>query len=166
MSSGSALWYTSTFVQLGFSRLVVNQSCATMLSGCLVSVLFLVTWYLLSCQTSCVKLNTTDFWERKVLWLASCKWAYGKAGNRNETETGNGNWKWKLETKMGTKKNTPITGAICFLHDVLGHYTLVFYLAMVTGLALWLMCFAFTLVLCFVIAAFITITHVASNVAI
>ena len=60
-----------------------------------------------------------------------CYWGYGKAGNGNETETGNGNWKWKLETEMGTK-NTPITGAfiVCLV------ITLVFYLAMVIGLAL------------------------------
>ena len=47
-------------------------------------------------------------------------------------ETGNGNWKWKLETEMGTK-DAPITGSS---YSVLTHYTLVFYLAIVTGLAL------------------------------
>ena len=29
-----------------------------------------------------------------------------------EMETGNGNWKMKLETEMGRKKNTSITGAM------------------------------------------------------
>ena len=58
-----------------------------------------------------------------------CVAEYGKAGNGNETETGNGNWKRKWEQK------TPVTGAM-FLHSVLVVITLVFYLAMVIGLAL------------------------------
>ena len=53
---------------------------------------------------------------------------------KQETETGNGSWKWKLETK-GTK-DSPITGAMFSSYSVLSPYTRVFYLAIVTGLAL------------------------------
>ena len=68
---------------------------------------------------------------------------YGKAGNGNETETGNGNWKlemeigngnwkWKLEMEMGKRTNhwCNVFFIVCLVN------TLVFYLAMVIGLAL------------------------------
>ena len=64
-----------------------------------------------------------------------------------ETETGNGNWKRKWEQK------THQSLVQCFFIVCLV-ITLVFYLAMVIGLAVWVMSFAFTPVLCFVITAF------------
>ena len=47
VSSGAAMWYTGLFIQfapsVGYtSDLQLYQSCVTMFSGCLVSVLFLV----------------------------------------------------------------------------------------------------------------------------
>ena len=46
-----------------------------------------------------------------------------------ETETGNGNWKWKLETN-GNKRRCNVFFIVCLV------LTRVFYLAIVTGLAL------------------------------
>ena len=54
----------------------------------------------------------------------------------------NGNWKLKLETEMGTKKMHQSLVLCFFIVCLLLYY-----------LALWVMCFAFTLVLCFVITA-------------
>ena len=57
--------------------------------------------------------------------------------------------KWKLEMEMG-RKNAPITG-VMFSITVCLVITLV---AMVLGVAFWVLCFAFTPVLYFVITAF------------
>ena len=93
-----------------------------------------------------------------------------KAENRNEMETGNGNWKWKLEMEIGNRNgNKKHTNQWCNVFFIMCLViTVVFYLAMVIWRALWVMCFAFTLVLCFVITylVWLTVTHVACNVAI
>ena len=94
-----------------------------------------------------------------VFW----KQAYEKS---RKWKTRNGNWKWKWK-----QKKTSISIVQCFLHglmsNVLCHYSCI-PIALVLWLALWVMCFAFTLVLCFMItySVWLTSALVASNVAI
>ena len=62
VSSGAAMWYTGLYIKFapsgGYtSYLQLYQFRVTMFSGCLVSVLFLVRWYLFSCQRNCVILS-------------------------------------------------------------------------------------------------------------
>ena len=67
-------------------------------------------------------------------------------------KTGNGNWKWKLEMEIGKGNESKKCNNHCFLHGLcFVVIVLVFYLAVIMGLALQAMCSAFTLVLYFVI---------------
>ena len=62
----------------------------------------------------------------------------------------NGNWKWKLETEMGTKRTHHWCNVFFIVCLVI---SLVFYLAMVIGLALWIMLCLYSFTVCFVITA-------------
>ena len=65
-----------------------------------------------------------------------------------EMEIGNGNWKRKWEQK------THQSLVQCFLHSVLSHYSCILLSNGYRTAWLYDSCFAFTLVLCFVITAF------------
>ena len=75
---------------------------------------------------------------------------------KSRKRKGNRNWKQKLEMEIGNgngnRKRTNHWCNVFFIVCLV--ITLVFYLAVVIGLAVWVMSFAFTPVLCFVITAF------------